>query len=206
MRSWWHSFKSSVDAINKSCWKAGSCTLIKCRLCPTDQSLLVSMSGDRGQSGCRWNKSGRTEIKNILAFTPLALDPLIRLSSGRTISFRHHESSSLINHSGAFRAQHTGYQPLCISLAACVLAAGGGIFIFFFFFPGVTLCYVQRTFWTHSDNVSMKQSWSQAACVTSAGSSTFHIGCSTRTQKIGAAKSSINTACNGSPRFSSQLL
>lgn len=145
------------------------------------------MSGDRGQSS-------RTEIKSITTFTPPCLGSTQK--TRRTISFRNHESSSFIHHSGALSAQHAGYQPLCISLAACVLTVGEG-YLSFFSRGHLMLCA--------ADNVSMKQSWSQAGCVTSAGSSTFHIGCSTPTQKIGAAKSSINTACNGSSRFSSQL-
>ncbi len=95
--------------------------------------------------------------KNIITLTPAEENALgcfhgstheLRLKSRRTISLRHmhHESSSLINHTGALSVQYAGYQCLCTGLAAWSILWGVCLpwrVGYLSFLPGVTSFYVQ---------------------------------------------------------------
>lgn len=86
---------------------------------------------------------------------------------------------------------------------------GWDIYLFFFFSWGhLILCAVDVAR-MHSDNLPMKQCWSHAGCVASSVDSRqwrFSNWVLYRKPKIGAAKSSINKACDGLSGFSCELL
>lgn len=82
--------------------------------------------------------------------------PWMSWSSRRTTSFRHHASSSLLNHPGALSVQYAGYQ----------CCRGWNIYLLFFSRGHLILCVVDVA-QIHCDNLPMKWCWSQASCVAS---------------------------------------